>query len=89
MRQRLLTYSGPPHSRLTIDKYESCSKLAMVLPGLERNDFYITYEPVGHMLRNSRGITPRNNLLLDTFWGLVGTVSVPSRSPRLESAAAP
>jgi hypothetical protein len=54
------------------------------LPGLERNDFYITYEPVGHMLRNSRGITPRNNLLLDTFWGLVGTVSVsPLASPRL------
>lgn len=29
------------------------------------------------MLRNSRGITPRNNLLLDTFWGLIGTVSAP------------
>lgn len=48
-----------------------------MLKGLERNDFYITYEPVGHMLRNSRGITPRNNLLLDTFWGLVGTLAFP------------
>ena len=45
------------------------------LPGLERNDFYITYEAVGHMLRNSRGIVPRNNLFLDTFWGIAGTVS--------------
>ena len=43
--------------------------------GLERNDFYITYEPVGHMLRNSRGITPRNNVVLDTLWGIAGTVS--------------
>jgi len=42
--------------------------------GLERNDFYITYEPVGHMFRNSRGITPRNNILFDSFWSLVGTV---------------
>lgn len=48
--------------------------------GLERNDFYITYEPVGHMFRNSRGITPRNNFLLDSFWSLAGTVSL-SRSP--------
>lgn len=43
--------------------------------GLERNDFYITYEPVGNMFRNSRGITPRNNFLIDSFWSLVGTVS--------------
>lgn len=42
--------------------------------GLERNDFYITYEPVGHMLRTSRGITPRNNFLLDQFWGVIGSV---------------
>lgn len=27
------------------------------------------------MLRNSRGITPRNNILKDTFWGIAGTVS--------------
>jgi len=49
--------------------------------GLERNDFYITYEPVGHMFRNSRGITPRNNILFDSFWSLVGTVR-PSNSFR-------
>ncbi|GAA5922711.1 hypothetical protein JCM1841_001114 [Sporobolomyces salmonicolor] len=48
-----------------------------LIKGLERNDFYITYEPVGHMLRNSRGITPRNNLFLDSFWGFVGTVAFP------------
>jgi hypothetical protein len=48
--------------------------------GLERNDYYITYEPVGHMLRNSRGITPRNNIFKDTFWGIAGTVSCPSSS---------
>jgi 3-dehydrosphinganine reductase len=43
--------------------------------GMERNDFYITYEPVGHMLRTSRGITPRNsNFLADQFWGIVGSV---------------
>ena len=47
----------------------------MGFQGLERNEFYITYEPVGSMLRNSRGITPRNNVLIDTFWGLAGTVS--------------
>lgn len=45
--------------------------------GVERGDFYLTYEPVGHMLRNSRGITPRNNVLFDSFWALVGTVSRP------------
>jgi 3-dehydrosphinganine reductase len=43
--------------------------------GLERNQFYMTYEPVGHMLKNSRGITPKNNILLDTFWGIAGSVS--------------
>lgn len=50
-----------------------CS-LSALHAGLERNDYYITYEPVGHMLRNSRGITPRNNVLKDTFWGIAGTV---------------
>ncbi|GAA6015353.1 hypothetical protein JCM11491_000396, partial [Sporobolomyces phaffii] len=48
-----------------------------LIKGLERDDFYITYEPVGHMFRNSRGITPRNNLLIDSFWSLVGTVALP------------
>ncbi|GAA5977712.1 hypothetical protein JCM10908_005067 [Rhodotorula pacifica] len=48
-----------------------------LLKGVEREDFYITYEPVGHMLRNSRAITPRNNILLDTFWGFVGTLAFP------------
>lgn len=28
------------------------------------------------MLRNSRAITPRNNLLFDAFWSLAGTVSL-------------
>lgn len=53
------------------------------MTGLERGDFYITYEPVGHMLRNSRAITPRNNnVVLDTLWGLAGTVrSALSLSP--------
>lgn len=53
--------------------------------GLERNDFYITYEPVGHMLRNSRAITPRNNILFDAFWSLAGTVSGASLSVQLEA----
>ncbi|BGP56917.1 hypothetical protein JCM8202_000872 [Rhodotorula sphaerocarpa] len=48
-----------------------------MLRGLEREDFYITYEPVGHMLRNSRAITPRNNLLFDAFWSLAGTIVFP------------
>ncbi|POY70915.1 hypothetical protein BMF94_6093 [Rhodotorula taiwanensis] len=48
-----------------------------MLKGLERNDFYITYEPVGHMLRNSRAITPRNNILFDAFWSLAGTIVFP------------
>ncbi|BGP41888.1 3-dehydrosphinganine reductase [Rhodotorula kratochvilovae] len=48
-----------------------------LIKGLERGDFYITYEPVGHMLRSSRGITPRNNVLLDSFWGLIGTIAFP------------
>lgn len=42
--------------------------------GLERNDYYITYELVGNMLRNSRGIVPRNNVVMDTLWGIAGTV---------------
>ncbi|KDE06427.1 hypothetical protein MVLG_03215 [Microbotryum lychnidis-dioicae p1A1 Lamole] len=50
---------------------------AHMVRGLERNDFYITYEPVGHMLRNSRGITPRNNALIDTLWGIAGTIALP------------
>lgn len=46
--------------------------------GLERNDFYITYEPVGHMLRTSRGTTPRNsNYLMNHFWGVAGSVRPP------------
>ncbi|GAA5915063.1 hypothetical protein JCM8208_002138 [Rhodotorula glutinis] len=48
-----------------------------LIKGLERGDFYITYEPVGHMLRNSRAITPRNSILGDAFWHLVGTVAFP------------
>ncbi|GAA5881087.1 hypothetical protein JCM16303_004671 [Sporobolomyces ruberrimus] len=48
-----------------------------LIKGLERNDFYITYEPVGNMFRNSRGITPRNNFLIDSFWSLVGTIALP------------
>nr|CRX79070.1 hypothetical protein ls5930a1_00105 [Leucosporidium scottii] len=50
---------------------------AHLIRGLERNDYYITYEPVGHMLRNSRGITPRNNIFKDTFWGIAGTIAMP------------
>ncbi|BGP18237.1 hypothetical protein JCM10213_007866 [Rhodosporidiobolus nylandii] len=49
-----------------------------MIKGIERNDFYITYEPVGHMLRNSRGITPRNSsFLADSFWGFIGTIAFP------------
>ncbi|BGP26267.1 3-dehydrosphinganine reductase [Rhodotorula toruloides] len=48
-----------------------------LIKGMERGDFYITYEPVGHMLRNSRGITPRNNILFDSFWALAGTIVWP------------
>ncbi|GAA5940447.1 3-dehydrosphinganine reductase [Sporobolomyces koalae] len=48
-----------------------------MIKGLERNEFYITYEPVGHMFRNSRGITPRNNFLVDSFWSLAGTIALP------------
>ncbi|GAA5969035.1 hypothetical protein JCM3765_005273 [Sporobolomyces pararoseus] len=48
-----------------------------LIKGLERNDFYITYEPVGNMFRNSRGITPRNNFLIDSFWSLIGTIALP------------
>ncbi|GAA6050630.1 hypothetical protein JCM3770_001497 [Rhodotorula araucariae] len=48
-----------------------------LIKGLERGDYYITYEPIGHMLRNSRAITPRNSVLFDTFWGLAGTIAFP------------
>ena len=45
------------------------------------------------MLRNSRAITPRNNVLGDAFWHLVGTVRLSSRSSAparpLSSAPAP
>ncbi|SCZ88952.1 BZ3500_MvSof-1268-A1-R1_Chr1-1g00850 [Microbotryum saponariae] len=50
---------------------------AHMIRGLDRDNFYITYEPVGHMLRNSRGITPRNNVLIDTLWGIAGTIAFP------------
>lgn len=43
--------------------------------GLERNEYYITVEPIGTMLRNSRGIVPRNNIVMDTLWGIAGTAS--------------
>ena len=68
-------------------------RVSLARAGLERGDFYITYEPVGHMLRNSRAITPRNNVLGDAFWHLVGTVRLSSRSSAparpLSSAPAP
>ncbi|GAA5976451.1 hypothetical protein JCM11641_006016 [Rhodosporidiobolus odoratus] len=48
-----------------------------MITGLERNDFYITYEFAGHMLRNSRAITPCNNILSDTFWQVIGTIAFP------------
>ncbi|GAA6037331.1 hypothetical protein JCM8097_008515 [Rhodosporidiobolus ruineniae] len=54
---------------------EGCAR--ELIKGLDRNDFYITYEFVGHTLRNSRGITPRNNVVLDTISGLIGTVAYP------------
>lgn len=41
---------------------------------LERNEHYITYEFVGNMLRNSRGPVPRNNVVMDTVWGMIGAV---------------
>ncbi|KAI5480695.1 3-dehydrosphinganine reductase [Pseudohyphozyma bogoriensis] len=64
-----------------------------LIKGLERNDYYITYEFVGHTLRNSRGIVPRNNVVTDLFWGIIGTVAYPfwrmfavDREVRLEKA---
>ncbi|KAK4050320.1 3-dehydrosphinganine reductase [Microbotryomycetes sp. JL221] len=45
-----------------------------LIKGLERNDFYITYEPVGHMLRTSTAGIPGNNWLLDTFWRNAGNI---------------
>ncbi|GAA5825434.1 hypothetical protein JCM11251_006981 [Rhodosporidiobolus azoricus] len=48
-----------------------------LIQGVERGDFYITYEPVGHMLANSRGITPRNNILMSLVWGCIGLVALP------------
>ncbi|KAL8290515.1 hypothetical protein RQP46_002773 [Phenoliferia psychrophenolica] len=50
---------------------------ARMLKGLERNDYYITVEPIGTMLRNSRGIVPRNNVVMDTLWGIAGTIGFP------------
>ena len=47
----------------------------VLVSGVERGDFWITHEFVGHMLRNSRGTTPRNFSLLDPMWGMLGTVS--------------
>lgn len=58
---------------------DQCAKA--LIRGVERGEFQITYEPVGNMLRNSRGIVPRNNLIIDTFWGLAGTVSRSLPSP--------
>jgi len=78
--RRARTDSLPSHSPAPT----ACTgPLALRPTGLERGDFYITYEPVGHMLRNSRAITPRNNnVVLDTLWGLAGTVrSALSLSP--------
>ncbi|KAM0790138.1 hypothetical protein ACM66B_005460 [Microbotryomycetes sp. NB124-2] len=48
-----------------------------MIRGLERNDYYITYEPVGHMLRTSRGGAPGNDFLLDIFWGFAGNIVMP------------
>lgn len=48
-----------------------------LIKGLERNEFYITYEPVGNMIRNSRGIVPRNSFFFDTLWGVAGTIGLP------------
>ncbi|KAK4050955.1 3-dehydrosphinganine reductase [Microbotryomycetes sp. JL201] len=48
-----------------------------MIKGLERNEYYITYEPVGHMLRTSRGGIPGNNYFLDVFWGFAGNIVMP------------
>ncbi|GJN92871.1 hypothetical protein Rhopal_005911-T1 [Rhodotorula paludigena] len=48
-----------------------------MIKGVERGDFAITYELVGNALRNSRGITPRNNLHLEFLYAFIGTLIFP------------
>jgi 3-dehydrosphinganine reductase len=52
---------------------EECAKA--MLKGLEKNQFFMTYEPVGHMARNCMATIPGNNPFLDAFWSIAGTVS--------------
>jgi len=64
---------------------EECAR--EMIKGLERGDHFITYEPVGHMLRNSRGLIPGNNFLLDAFWGVAGIVRLRTLRLREEQAS--
>lgn len=46
--------------------------------GIQNGDFHITTEFLGNIFRSStRGVTPRNNLILDAVYGLIGSVGLP------------
>ncbi|KAF7301724.1 Protein kinase domain-containing protein [Mycena indigotica] len=49
-----------------------------LIAGIERNDFHIAADFLGNIFRAStRGGTPQNNVLVDTFFALVGWVGLP------------
>lgn len=46
------------------------------LSGIARGDFHITGEFLGHLFRSTgRGVSPYNNVFLDSIYGLIGVVS--------------
>ncbi|PCH41091.1 oxidoreductase [Wolfiporia cocos MD-104 SS10] len=58
-----------------------------LLCGVQNGDFHITYDFIGNVFRASTaGSTPRNNMLLDCLYGLIGFIALPFWRRSVDSA---
>ncbi|KAH8924781.1 NAD(P)-binding protein [Atractiella rhizophila] len=74
VRPPLVAKVEGPDSGLTADQ---CAE--MVVRGMEKGHTYITDSAIpGELFRNSQGgLTPRNNFVLDTLWGIAAWIAFP------------
>ncbi|KAI0771573.1 oxidoreductase [Trametes elegans] len=50
----------------------------VILKGVQKGKFHITLDFIGHVFEASTaGSTPRNNYVVDTFYGLIGFIALP------------
>lgn len=55
---------------------EECAQA--LFEGIARGDFHITGEFLGHLFRSTgRGVSPYNNVFLDSIYGLIGVIGLP------------